>query len=1615
MGAPSSIETHAMQTSLASRRKFSIAIFRPTAWLASVAINVSLLMLASANASDAVTFERIVLSEHFYSEGADFADFNADGHNDIVSGPFWYEGPDFRTRHRYMPGERLSIKSYSRHFFSFAHDFNNDGSPDILVIGMPGQPAAWYENPQTADADSGNASQSPVHWQSHFVSNDVGNESPTLTDITGDGRPELICVHAGRFGYLEPDRTAPTQPWQFTPLVQRQGFGHFTHGLGVADVDGDGRSDLLETHGWHQHIKPGEPFVEHPYRFAEAGGSQMFAYDFDGDGDNDVLATQNAHAFGLKWFERRGEGDDELWVPHPILSDRPDSENGLPAISQMHAVALADIDGDGVRDIVTGKRFFAHNGGDPGAFQLPVLYWFRTVRSPAGGVHFEAHLIDNRVGVGTQLRVGDVDGDGRDDILVGNKLGTNLLLNRGADAGGTPRPQAGRNNGLLPVSKAAPGTADFARGVRESGPQSPADEQASFVLPAGFEVTLVAAEPDIAKPLNMAFDAKGRLWVTNTVEYPWPAKEGEGRDSIVILEDRDGDGRAEQITTFADGLNIPIGLYPYGDGVICYSIPNIWYLRDTDGDGRCDVREKLYGPFDYSRDAHGMCNAFLRGYDGWLYACHGFNNQSSVTGGDGNTVVMHSGNTFRMKLDGSRIEHYTHGQVNPFGMAYDARGDLLTADCHTKPVTLLLQGGYYDSFGKPHDGLGFVPNVMQHLHGSTAIGGIAISTDGAVNGACWPAEYLSNTFGGNVMTSRINRNSLIYRGSSVAAQEEPDLLISGDSWFRPVDLKFGPDGSLYVADFYNRIIGHYEVPLQHPGRDRDSGRIWKISWRGDNAKTSRNSVASSAKSPSMSAVQQADSDELISLFDSPSHTIRMLALDRLTDEIGASTLSALRAAFRGGPTVNRRLHSLWGLYRLGAMTAEEVDAAISDPSALLRSHAFRLLGELTSSASHGESLGFSNQQIETWLTIGLEDADALVNRTAAMAATHFSTTGLASSLLSLQRKVPPPDVHLRHATRMALRHQMRDATIFQSLSKQATADEVPLLAGICLALQSRESAEFLAESIPVLAERDPDRLGEYIRLALKGVTDETANSIVEIAKAKFARDVGSQIEMLNELRAGRTGDDSLPQAAVHWAEELARQLLDVDREITPVPWTNVAYGDSGSENAWAVSDRRQSADTGDQATRLWSSFPKGEQGTGIYRSGAFKLPEQFEFFVAGHDGFPGKPMQGKNQIRLRAYGTGELLEQWSPPRNDTAQRQSWNSGEHAGRQVYVELVDGDTASAYAWMAVGRFNVSGLNPNRLIQDRRLATELIRDFRLTQLESDLVRLLTKPATDGRTRAALAKSLVSFRRDPYLMSLASSLEASGLPTELQLTVADQIASGRWSIGLFEKLASFGTLTDHRRMALELVGKRESVSTLLELVSNGKLNPQVLLDPVASTRLNAVATPQQLSLLEELVGELGQEDSKMQASLDARIADWLAMGGDAARGQKVFDDRCAVCHQVAGQGKQVGPNLDGIGNRGVHRLVEDTLAPNRNVDVAFRASTLVTNDGRVLTGLIKSEDEQSLNLVDTTGKAMVISKSEIDARNVSVLSPMPANFAEVLGDVEYRDLVSYLMNLNR
>ena len=268
------------------------------------------------------------------------------------------------------------------------------------------------------------------------------------------------------------------------------------------------------------------------------------------------------------------------------------------------------------------------------------------------------------------------------------------------------------------------------------------------------------------------------------------------------------------------------------------------------------------------------------------------------------TITMQSGSTYRFWPEGVKMEYFTHGQVNPFGLCFDPLGNLYSADCHTQPIYQLLRGAYYPSFGKPHDGLGFGPETITEYPESTAIAGINYYAADQ-----YPKAWRDCVFIGDVVTNRVNLFRLAWHGSTPKASLER-FLQSDDPWFRPVDVKLGPDGCLYIADFYNRIIGHYELPLNHAGRDRDKGRIWRIVYRGPDGK---------GQPKPYQDLTTIDVAGLVKELGNTNIAVRMHATDELVRRGGASAESAAINLLANG-SVFQKVHSLWVLHRLGGVS-----------------------------------------------------------------------------------------------------------------------------------------------------------------------------------------------------------------------------------------------------------------------------------------------------------------------------------------------------------------------------------------------------------------------------------------------------------------------------------------------------------------------------------------------------------------------------------------------------------------------------------------------------------------------------------------------------------------------
>jgi len=377
-------------------------------------------------------WERTVLSSDFLCEGASVGDLDMDGDADVVAGPWWYEGPAFRERHALYPATPFDPAGYSDHFFSWVLDLDGDAKNDVFVVGFPGQAAYWLRNPGEPDGN----------WERFPVIESVENESPAFLDVNGDGQRDLVCQNGERIGWAEADPADPRKPWIFHAATANGMGGHFTHGLGAGDLNGDGRVDILRKEGWWEQPASlaGDPaWAFHPVAFSPAyGGAQMLVTDVDGDGDADVISSYAAHSYGLAWFEQGAAGE---FTAHELLSAAPSSDN----VSELHALALADLDGDGVQDFVTGKRWRSHNRSEVGADDPPHTLAFYC-RRENGGVRFEMQSISDATGVGVDVTAADATGDGRADVIVANKRGAFVLRQLGPQD--AARASAGGNLGF---------------------------------------------------------------------------------------------------------------------------------------------------------------------------------------------------------------------------------------------------------------------------------------------------------------------------------------------------------------------------------------------------------------------------------------------------------------------------------------------------------------------------------------------------------------------------------------------------------------------------------------------------------------------------------------------------------------------------------------------------------------------------------------------------------------------------------------------------------------------------------------------------------------------------------------------------------------------------------------------------------------------------------------------------------------------------------------------------------------------------------------------------------------------------------------------------------------
>ncbi len=1518
-------------------------------------------------------FRRLRLSEVFFAEGAALGDLDGDGDADVVSGPYWYEGPAFERAHELEAPVASDPLGYSDDFFAWVHDVDGDGWSDVVKVGFPGVDARWHRNPGPQGGP----------WERVHAFSGVDNESPWFTDLTGDGRPELVCNHGGAFGYAAPDPGDPRAPWTFHAVSSDLGKGRFTHGLGVGDLDGDGRADVLHAEGWLRQPESleGDPaWTHHAFPFStRGGGAQMLCWDVDGDGDEDVVTSLAAHAFGLSWFENLGPADDGSvdFREHRVMDRAREASPFGVRFSAVHALAAADVDGDGVTDLVTGKRHWSHGpDGDPEPKGPSVLHWFRTERGPEGA-RLVPHEIDADSGVGTQVTAGDADGDGRVDVLVGNKQGTFLFLQRpggvdttppppftpppaepsrnarpgraprGADGepldlgfesgtlegwtatgdafegqpirGDTSAPRCGApsehtgeywiggyelhgdgRTGTLtsePFVVDAPWASFLVGGGRHEGTSvelldaddvvlarfpgesyetmkialvdlrdrrgealrvrlvdsvdggwghvnfddlllhderpeldpelltlprdvvaheglPPAEAARAMSVPEGFAVDLVAAEPDLHQPVALAVDHRGRLWVLEARTYPVRAPEGEGRDSIVVFEDRDADGTHETRTVFLEGLNLASGLAVGHGGVWVGAAPRLLFVPDADDDLVPDAEpEVVLDGWGYE-DTHETLNSFTWGPDGWLYGCHGVFTHSRVGAPgtpDAERVPLDAG-VWRLHPVRREFEVFARGTSNPWGLDFDGRGQAFITACVIPHLFHVVPGGrYIRQAGEHLDAFAYeeLDTIADHRHwqgespwagnerSGSAGGGHAHCGALIYQGEVFPEAWRGRVLMNNVHGNRVNADRLARAGSGYVGSHGEDLLLANDRWFRGIALEEGPDGAVYLIDWSDPRACHSATPGDW---DRTNGRLFRLR-HGAPAPVAVDLAAEEAQALVRLAVR---GDE----WRSRGARLELARRAAADPGLAAALRPGLLAALRDGElAVSRRLRALWTLHVTGGL----------DEALLL------------------EVLGGDEEDLVAWgVRLACEPAE------------HGPL--VRAELRALTARATSPAVLLELAA--GLERHAPDFRWLERLLLHDAGDDPNLPASFWYALLPHVTAD------PLLAlrlvEHAPDR-----RLAAHAARCAAAGEATRASAVQAMIEAGSAAWRRTLLL------------------ELDEALRDARGVAAPPGWGELYPTLAASEDP-AVRD-----------AALWVAA-------------AFADPAALP------------------RLEERVLDAGE------------------------------------------------------EPARRLR----ALESLVAARSPEVAPTLLAVLGEEAL----RAAAIRGL-AVSGDPRVPAALLELHPRLTPAE------------------------------RRDVLATLSSRAPSALALLEAVDAGVV-PRGELSAFTLRKLRALGDAEVDALLSAVWG-VWREPEEGAAARVAALVERHATEDPAlvrpANGRRVFEATCARCHELFGEGGTLGPGLTGSNRADLEYLLTNLVDPNAVIGREYLTTMARTVDGLFVTGVVVEETETSLTLATETDE-VVLALADLEERVVSDVSIMPEGQLDTLDDADRRDLIAYL-----
>ena len=652
-----------------------------------------------------------------------------------------------------------------------------------------------------------------------------------------------------------------------------------------------------------------------------------------------------------------------------------------------------------------------------------------------------------------------------------------------------------------------PAVADDFIPRRQSAPPGPplTPEQAiaKMTVPPGFRVELVASEPALQNPVAMAFDDRGRIYVTESFEYP-RREPGPGRDKIKILEDKDGDGLAETVKVFAEGLNIPSGIAVGHGGVWVANAPDLLFMEDTDGDDVADKTTVIVTGFGRD-DTHELPNALTWGPDGCLYGLNGVFNRSVVKQ-DGR-VFDFTCALFRIDPITKKFDLFCEGTSNPWGVAFDHEGSAFISACVIDHLWHLTESAYYVRQGGPSPPhTWFADSIVKHKHQMAAYCGIEYFDSPAYPKQYRDKLYMGNIHGGCLNCDRVERFGATYKGFG-----EPDFLTANDVWFMPVAQKVGPDGCMVVLDWYDRYHCYQDANADPKGVDRGHGRLYRIV----------HETRPKQKIKDFGKLSNLELESLLSdenIFNRQRAQLQLQERRVLTkDPECAKRLQSL--VLDSDSPLKYRMHGLWSLIGAGTLSSEFMNQLLDSSSPELRSWAVRTAGRQNTRDA---------TTLEKLKTIA-SDKDPRVRLQASIAAPKLAVgqTGSAENVLqqinvlrSSSNDPILPRVVWQNLQPHVLEHQ---TLLLESLLKGVDQKE-----DLLRDLAPRIASRLISEVKPSMADEPSQRAVESILQLASGLCEKQPDLAAAVLES-----------LLVKARTGEIKTKALSSVAKQWLDSNA--------------------------------------------------------------------------------------------------------------------------------------------------------------------------------------------------------------------------------------------------------------------------------------------------------------------------------------------------------------------------------------------------------------------------------------------------------------------------------------------